>query len=105
MGVALVGQVALGIAWGVVNPLHNTIVQTTAPLEQLGRVSSVMGFGNMFAGVAPLAIAPWLAATFGVQRTLVGAGMVVTAVPAALLLFGRRHFDRAARQKTHHNIR
>lgn len=98
VGVALVGQIALGVAWGVVNPLHNTIVQTTAPLEQLGRVNSVMGFGNMFAGVAPLAIAPWLAATFGVQQTLVGAGMVVTAVPVALLLFGRRHFDRAARQ-------
>lgn len=98
VGVALVGQIALGVAWGVVNPLHNTIVQTTAPLEQLGRVNSVMGFGNMFAGVAPLAIAPCLAATFGVQQTLVGAGMVVTAVPAALLLFGRRHFDRATRQ-------
>lgn len=98
VGVALVGQIALGVAWGVVNPLHNTIVQTTAPLGQLGRVNSVMGFGNMFAGVAPLAIAPWLAATFGVQQTLIGAGMVVTAVPAALLLFGRRHFDRAARQ-------
>lgn len=96
VGVALIGQIALGVAWGVVNPLHNTIVQTTAPLEQLGRVNSVMGFGNMFAGVAPLAIAPWLAATFGVQQTLVGAGMVVTAVPAALLLFGRKHFDRAA---------
>ena len=98
VGVALVGQIALGVAWGVVNPLHNTIVQTTAPLEQLGRVNSVMGFGNMFAGVAPLAVAPWLAATFGVQRTLVGAGMVVTAVPAALLLFGRRHLDRAAKK-------
>lgn len=98
VGVALIGQIALGIAWGIVNPLHNTIVQTAAPLGQLGRVNSVMGFGNMFAGVAPLAIAPWLAATFGVQRTLVGAGMVVTAVPAALLLFGRRHLDRAARQ-------
>lgn len=98
VGVALVGQIALGIAWGVVNPLHNTIVQTTAPLEQLGRVNSVMGFGNMFAGVAPLAIAPWLAATIGVQRTLVGAGMVVTAVPAALLLFGRNYLERAVRQ-------
>ena len=98
VGVALVGQIALGVAWGIVNPLHNTIVQTTAPLEQLGRVNSVMGFGNMFAGVAPLAIAPWLAATFGVQQTLVGAGMVVTAVPAALLLFGRRHLDRAAKE-------
>lgn len=98
VGVALIGQIALGVAWGVVNPLHNTIVQTTAPLEQLGRVNSVMGFGNMFAGVAPLAIAPWLAATFGVQRTLVGAGMVVTAVPAALLLFGRNHLDRAVKR-------
>lgn len=98
VGVALVGQIALGIAWGVVNPLHNTIVQTTAPLEQLGRVNSVMGFGNMFAGVAPLAVAPWLAATFGVQRTLVGAGMVVTAVPAMLLLFGRCHLERAVKQ-------
>ena len=98
VGVALIGQIALGVAWGVVNPLHNTIVQTTAPLEQLGRVNSVMGFGNMFAGVAPLAVAPWLAAAFGVQRTLVGAGMVVTAVPAALLLFGRRHLDRAAKR-------
>ena len=96
VGVALIGQIALGVAWGVVNPLHNTIVQTTAPLEQLGRVNSVMGFGNMFAGVAPLAIAPWLASTFGVQQTLVGAGLVVTAVPAALLLFGRGHLDRAA---------
>lgn len=98
VGVALIGQIALGVAWGVVNSLHNTIVQTTAPLEQLGRVNSVMGFGNMFAGVAPLAIAPWLAATFGVQQTLVGSGLVVTAVPAALLLFGRGHFDRAAEQ-------
>lgn len=98
VGVALIGQIALGVAWGVVNPLHNTIVQTTAPLEQLGRVNSVMGFGNMFAGVAPLAIAPWLAAIFGVQQTLVGSGLVVTAVPAALLLFGRGHLDRAAEQ-------
>ena len=98
VGVALIGQIVLGVAWGVVNPLHNTIVQTTAPLEQLGRVNSVMGFGNMFAGVAPLAIDPWLAATFGVQQTLVGAGMVVTVVPTALLLFGRRHFDCSVRQ-------
>ena len=56
-----------------------------------------MGFGNMFAGVAPLAIAPWLAATFGVQQTLVGAGMVVTAVPPAMLLFGHWPLDRAAK--------
>lgn len=58
VGVALIGQIVLGVAWGVVNPLHNTIVQTTAPLEQLGRVNSVMGFGNMFARRGPAGDCP-----------------------------------------------
>ena len=96
VGVALIGQIVLGVAWGVVNPLHNTIVQTTAPLEQLGRVNSVMGFGNMFAGVAPLVVAPWLAARFGVQSTLVGAACIVAAVPMVLLLCGHRYLGRVA---------
>ena len=94
--VALVGQIALGVAWGVIHPLHNTIVQTTAPLEQLGRVNSVMSFGNMFAGVAPLVVAPWLAARFGVQSTLVGAACIVAAVPMVLLLCGHRYLGRVA---------
>lgn len=96
VAVALVGQIALGAAWGVIHPLHNTIVQTTAPLEQLGRVNSVMSFGNMFAGVAPLAVAPWLAARFGVQPTLVGAACIVAAVPMVLLLCGHRYLGRVA---------
>lgn len=94
--VALVGQIALGVAWGVIHPLHNTIVQMTAPLEQLGRVNSVMSFGNMFAGVAPLVVAPWLAARFGVQSTLVGAACIVAAVPMVLLLCGHRYLSRVA---------
>ena len=77
VGVALVGQIALGIAWGVVNPLHNTIVQTTAPLEQLGRVNSVMGFGKYVRRRGAAGDCPVAGATFGVQQTLVGAGMVV----------------------------
>ena len=100
VGVALVGQIALGTAWGVIHPLHNTIVQTTAPLEQLGRVNSVMSFGNMFAGVAPLAVAPWLAARFGVQPTLVGAACIVAAVPMVLLLCGHRYLGRVATMET-----
>lgn len=96
VAVALVGQIALGVAWGVIHPLHNTIVQTTAPLEQLGRVNSVMSFGNMFAGVAPLVVAPWLAARFGVQSTLVGAACIVAAVPMVLLLCGHRYLGRVA---------
>ncbi len=96
VGVALVGQIALGTAYGAINPLHTTIVQTTTPLETLGRVNSVMNFGCMFAGVAPLALAPWLASIFGVQQTLIGASCIVAIMPTLLLVFGRRMVSRLA---------
>lgn len=90
VAVAFVGQIALGIAYGAIGPLQSTIVQTSAPLHQLGRVNSVMSFGNMVSGVVPLAIAPWLALHIGVQTTLVSAAVVVTVVPLLLLAFVRR---------------
>ena len=88
--VALVGQIALGVAYGAIGPLQSTIVQTSAPLHQLGRVNSVMSFGNMISGVIPLAIAPWLAIHIGVQTTLICAAVVVTVVPLILLAVMRR---------------
>ena len=94
--VSLAGQIALGVAFGAINPLHSTIVQTSVPLDQLGRVNSVMLFGNTFAGVAPLAIAPWLASVFGVQGTLLLASCIVTVVPLLLLLFGRGAIERVS---------
>lgn len=90
IGVAFAGQFALGIAYGAIGPLQNTIIQTTAPLHQLGRVNSVMSFGNMVSGVIPLAIAPWLALHIGVQATLIAAAVIVTVVPAVLLVVMRR---------------
>lgn len=90
VAVAFVGQIALGIAYGAIGPLQSTIVQTSAPLHQLGRVNSVMSFGNMVSGVVPLAIAPWLALHIGVQMTLVSAAVVVTVVPLLLLAVVRR---------------
>ena len=89
VAVAFVGQIAVGIGWGAVTPLHSTLVQTNAPMAMMGRVNSVMTFGSMVAGVAPLAVAPWLASVFGVQQTLIGAAATVVAVPLVILAFRR----------------
>lgn len=89
--VALVGQIAVGVGWGSVNPLHSTIVQTATPLEMMGRVNSLMTFGSMVAGVVPLLVAPWLAEALGVQQTLVGASAVVAMVPACMLFIRAWH--------------
>lgn len=81
VGVALAGQVLLGLAFGMVNPLQNTLVQTHAPLESIGRVNAVMSVGYTSAGVIPLFMAPGLAEAFGVQGVLVGASCLVAAFP------------------------
>ena len=54
----------------------------------------------------PAGDCPVAGGDIGVQQTLVGAGMVVTAVPAALLLFGRRHLiaPRGDKRSQHQRI-
>ena len=90
VGVALAGQVLLGLAFGVLTPLENTLVQTHAPLESLGRVNAVMGAGYTSAGVLPLFLAPGLADAFGVQAVLIGASCVVAAFPVACMAVLRK---------------
>ncbi len=87
---ALAGQMVLGCAFGMVTPLQNTLVQMHAPIEVLGRVNSVMNAGFNGAGALPLFAAPALAAIFGVQGVLVGASLVVLAVPLVYLVVRRR---------------
>lgn len=87
---ALAGQMVLGCAFGMVTPLQNTLVQMHAPIEVLGRVNSVMNAGFNGAGALPLFAAPALAAIFGVQSVLVGASLVVLAVPLVYLVVRRR---------------
>ena len=62
-------------------PLHATLVQRHAPLSALGRVNSVMNFGNNVAGVTPLLCAPLLSRVLGVQGTLLAASVFVFAMP------------------------
>ena len=90
VAVACAGQVLLGVAFGALMPLLTTLTQIHAPLEVLGSVNAVMGFGNSMAGAVPLVCAPWLARTFGVQGTLVAASLLVFVMPLAVSVARRR---------------
>lgn len=92
--VALVGQVLLGLAFGMIVPLQNTLVQMHAEVEVIGRANSMMTFGASAGGVIPLLMSPWLAAMFGVQGTLLLASVLVASFPVLVLVFGHQRIAR-----------
>lgn len=71
--VAALGQLIIGVGWGMLVPTQNLLVQERTPLPVVGRVSSVMRIGFQSAGVLPLFVAPPLAEAFGPQAVLFGA--------------------------------
>lgn len=89
VAVACVGQLLLGIAFSAFGPIKDTLVQVHTPLDRIGRVNAAMGAGYNMAGAIPLLCAPALAELFGVQGTLVFAGVLVTVVPLAILVLRR----------------
>ena len=92
--VALVGQVLLGLAFGMIVPLQNTLVQMHAEVEVIGRANSMMTFGASAGGVIPLLMSPWLAAILGVQGTLLLASVLVASFPVLVLVFGHQRIAR-----------
>lgn len=88
--IACVGQFILGIAFSAFGPIKDTLVQVHTPLDRIGRVNAAMGAGYNMAGAIPLLCAPSLAHMFGVQGTLIAAGMLVAVVPLAILVVRRR---------------
>ena len=92
--VALVGQVLLGLAFGMIVPLQNTLVQIHAEVEVIGRANSMMTFGASAGGVIPLLMSPWLAAMLGVQGTLLLASVLVASFPVLVLVFGHQRIAR-----------
>ena len=104
VGVACVGQVLLGVAFGMLTPLLSTLVQTHAPLASIGRVNAVMGFGNNVAGVAPLLCAPALAEVLGVQGTLVLASLLVLCMPLAIGVARRKEIALLADEESGHGV-
>lgn len=87
-----------GIIIGVMAPLHRTMIQINSPDEMVGRIMGVNHVHSEVGHLIPLAIAPALAAAFGVQQTLLASGLVVAVVagffwPAAVRLDRTREID------------
>ena len=93
LGVVVVAGAFWGVIIGMMAPLHRTMIQLNSPSLLVGRIMGVNHIHSEVGHLIPLAIAPWLAAAFGVQRSLIIAGMTV-AVVALLFLRGARELDR-----------
>jgi MFS transporter, DHA3 family, macrolide efflux protein len=89
--------VAAGVVWGsfigLMAPLHRTLIQLNSPDEMVGRITGVTHIHSETGHLLPLAIAPALAATFGIQPTLMAAGLLV-AVAAAISIPAASRLDR-----------
>lgn len=78
-----------GVLWGVIIgamvPLHRTLIQLNTPEPLVGRIMGVNHMHSEVGHLIPLMFAPALAASFGVQSTMLGSGLV--ALSAALLFW------------------
>lgn len=92
--VAAVGQLALGMAFSAFGPIKDTLVQVHTPLDRIGRVNAAIGAGYNMAGAFPLFCAPILARIFGVQGTLIAAGVLVAFIPLVILVMRKKEIDR-----------
>jgi len=69
-----------GLIIGMMAPLLRTMIQLNSPDQMVGRIMGVSHIHSEFGHLIPLAVAPWLASLFGVQATLIGAGVGVAVV-------------------------
>lgn len=68
-------------------------------MTHIGRVMGFVRLGLNSAGVVPLAVAPFLAAAFGVQEVLFGASCIIVLVGASTYLMRRASMRRAAHEE------
>jgi MFS family permease len=68
------GQLILGFAFGVFDPLMRTMVQADSPLKAVGRVLGTINMISLGLLLIPLVLAPWLSILLGVQEVLILAG-------------------------------
>jgi predicted MFS family arabinose efflux permease len=91
--VVALGALTWGIVIGIADVLLRTLIQAASPDELVGRIAGTSQMHRQAGELLPLAVAPALAAAFGVQAVLVGGGLVLTVV--ALLTLGEaRAVDR-----------
>ena len=84
--VVAVGSIVWGILIGVADVLLRTLIQADSPDEMVGRIAGASQMHRQAGELLPLAVAPALAALFGVQAVLIGGGLTLCVV--ALLTLG-----------------
>jgi sugar phosphate permease len=71
-----------GLIWGVfiggLEPLLRTLLHLASPHEYVGRIVGTAQWHKSAGELIPLAFVPALAATLGIQRTLIAGGLLVT---------------------------
>lgn len=85
-----VGAVVWGTVIGAADPLLRTLIHVDSPHEYVGRVVGTAQYHRSLGELVPLALAPGLAAVFGVQPVLIAGGVVVFAVALASWGVARR---------------
>jgi MFS family permease len=91
--VVVVAGVFWGLLIGIMAPLLRTLIQINTPEGLMGRITGVTQVHSEVGHLLPLAIAPFLAGIFGVQRTLILAGLALAAF-AVLFLPTATRLDR-----------
>ena len=72
-----VGAALWGFVIGLTEPLMRTVLHVASPEGYVGRVVGTAQYHRNAAELVPLALAPALAAAFGVQATLIVGGVAV----------------------------
>ena len=94
--VVAIGSVIWGLIIGVADVLLRTLIQASSPDALVGRIAGTSQMHRQAGELLPLAVAPALAAAFGVQAVLIGGGLVLFVV-ALLTLPEARAVDRLPR--------
>jgi MFS family permease len=81
--VIAVGALLWGAVIGAVEPLLRTLMQLDAPPEFVGRVMGTAQVHRSAGEIVPLALAPGLAAAFGVQPVMIGGAVLAAAISLA----------------------
>ncbi len=83
LAVVVTGAVVWGIVIGLFFPLLRTLIQLNSPEELVGRITGTMQVHMNGGELLPLAVVPSLAALWGVQRVLLGAGALLGLIGVA----------------------
>jgi DHA3 family macrolide efflux protein-like MFS transporter len=90
LAVVVLGAAVWGALLGLLSPTVRTIAQVEAPEHMVGRAMAALQLHERVGDLAPLAVAPLLAAVAGAQAVLIGSGLLVMLIALAMLPRARR---------------